>query len=139
MDFTAKDLVSIIKSIEGTGITELQYNGLIIRCEDPERVTSPVKYDSDDSSKEYLSHPKPDHRNPDDIEQVIQEEINNDPILQDLERMNLMIEDPKEFENMMDREDIDDAENDKRIEQSVSTLRDRLNHASSGAKNERLA
>lgn len=140
MDFTSKDLVAIIKAMQGTEIRSLEYKGLIIKCDDPETATTAVVKEKFTPSplfpKEDLN---PEPSNPDDIEQTIQHEIENDPMLQDLERMNLMIQDPKSFELMMDREDDDDAENDQRIEQPVSKIRDNANDSSSRATNERLA
>lgn len=124
MNFTAKDVVAIIKAMHGTSILLVEFEGLVISCgpkKEEEELVQMVRK----PGPEYPQH-LIDCENHQDMEmddhvrsQKIKDEMDADPMLFELERQNLMIQDPAAFEEMMDRED-QDAEERERTEQPVS-------------------
>jgi len=119
VNFTAKEIVTIIRAIEGTSISSFEFDGLKIQC--GERKPAPVVETPLFAERDlYKPEPREEPDRPIDTDDQIQDEIENDPQLMDLQRQTLMIEDPAAFEAMMDREDIEDATNSKRTEQSLS-------------------
>ncbi len=121
MNFTAKDIVAIIKAVEATSISSFEFKSLKIEIgERKPRITIEAKAPSFEKDLYRQAETLELEDKPFDIDKQIQDEIDNDPMLQDMQRMNLMIEDPHAFEALMDREDIEDATNSERAEQSVS-------------------
>ena len=122
MNFAAKDLVSIIKAMEKSRVTSLEYEGLKIECGEnaPFELQRELQRETFDAEP-YRTNPAPEQDVDPYGKTSLEQAIESDPDIRDMELQNLMITNPLAFEAAMDREDIDDATQHLRIKQSVPT------------------
>ena len=105
INFTARQIASIIRNCKINNVAILEIEGLKLEFNSEPTINEQKEFDE-------FPYKEPTGKNPFETNEDhpdVQREIKDDPMLEELELQNLMMEDPAEFERVMERK-VRDAE-----------------------------